>query len=277
SPERFEFEVIGVTRNFLPKMDIILVKSADKKLEVTGFWQGMSGSPLFIDGKLACAFSYGFRFNKVSIGGCTPIEYMKKEGFKAPRRMALETVRKGASGAASRVSGVKGQRIASPRAATTRAEWLEVAPRGQVGAALDRLGAPRKPWLMSAPLPPAPRKPAGSDDAERGMTAHALPLAMSGFTAPAFEQAKRMMSNYPLEPMAAGGTGDSDAGPTEFQLGSAIAVQLVRGDMSMAGTGTVSFVEGQGILAFGHPMFQAGEIYAPVAAAEIHTVIPSAM
>src|SRR5262245_4148024 len=183
-PERFEFEVIVVNRNFLPKMDIILVKSADKKLEVTGFWQGMSGSPLFIDGKLACAFSYGFRFNKVSIGGCTPIEYMKKEGFKAPRRIALETVRKG--GTASRVTGVKGQRIASPRAATTRAEWLEIAPRGQVGAALDRLGAPRKPWLMSTPLPPAPRRPAGSDDAERGMTAHALPLAMSGFTAPAF-------------------------------------------------------------------------------------------
>src|SRR5688500_10568713 len=40
TPERFEFEVIGVTRNFLPKMDIILVKSKDKKLEVTGFWQG---------------------------------------------------------------------------------------------------------------------------------------------------------------------------------------------------------------------------------------------
>jgi hypothetical protein len=281
-PERFEFEVIGVTKNFLPKMDIILVKSADKKLEVTGFWQGMSGSPLFIDGKLACAFSYGFRFNKVSIGGCTPIEYMKKEGFKAPRRIAIETTRRGGGGspAAARTAS-SARRNAGPRAATTHAEWLEIAPRGQVGAALDRLGPPRKPWLMSAPLPPAPRRPAGGvrghDGGERGMTAHALPLAMSGFTAPAFDQARRIMSSYPLEPMAAGGTGDSDAGPSEFALGSAIAVQLVRGDMSMAGTGTVSFVEGQGVLAFGHPMFQAGEIYAPVAAAEIHTVIPSAM
>jgi hypothetical protein len=100
---------------------------------------------------------------------------------------------------------------------------------------------------------------------------------MSGFSAPAFEQAKRIMASYPLEPMAAGGTGDADSGPNEFTLGSAISVQLVRGDMSAAATGTVSFVEGQGVLAFGHPLFQAGEIYAPVAAAEIHTVIPSAM
>ena len=85
TPERFEFEVISVNRNFLPKMDIILVKSDDPKVQVTGFWQGMSGSPLFIEGKLTCAFSYGFRFNKRAIGGCTPLQYMKEEGFQERR------------------------------------------------------------------------------------------------------------------------------------------------------------------------------------------------
>ena len=80
-----DFEVIGVAKNFLPKMDIILVKSDDPKFAVSGFWQGMSGSPLYLDDKLVCAFSYGFRFNKVSLGGCTPIDYMKKEGA-VPRR-----------------------------------------------------------------------------------------------------------------------------------------------------------------------------------------------
>ena len=73
-------------KNFLPKQDIILVKSDDPKLQVSGFWQGMSGSPLYIDDKLVCAFSYGFRFNKVALGGCTPIDYMKKEGLDAYRR-----------------------------------------------------------------------------------------------------------------------------------------------------------------------------------------------
>jgi hypothetical protein len=282
TPERFEFEVIGVTRNFLPKMDIILVKSKDKKLEVTGFWQGMSGSPLFIDGKLACAFSYGFRFNKVAIGGCTPIEYMKREGFRVPRNLHQEVFRRGEGTRAARRAGATP--VIAPHTAATRQEWLQVAPGGHVGAAMDRLGPPRRPWLLSAPLPRGPARPgAGSGAAgmaagdERGMTAAAVPLAMSGFTAPAFEQARQIMASYPVEPMQAGGTGDATSGPGEFTLGGAIAVQLVRGDMSAAATGTVSFLEGDGVLAFGHPLFQAGELYAPVAAAEIHTVIPSAM
>lgn len=279
TPERFEFEVIGVTRNFLPKMDIILVRSKDKKLEVSGFWQGMSGSPLFIDGKLACAFSYGFRFNKVAIGGCTPIEYMKREGFKVPRNMAQETFRRGGDSIA-RTARRAAAPVVSPRAAATRQEWLEIAPGGKVGAAMDRLGPPRSPWLLNAPLPRAAARPGaqlGAATDARGMTAAAVPMAMSGFTAPAFEQARQLMARFPIEPMQAGGTGDATSGPGEFTLGGAIAVQLVRGDMSAAATGTVSFLDGDGVLAFGHPLFQAGELYAPVAAAEIHTVIPSAM
>src|SRR6266545_3155114 len=135
TPERFEFEVVGVTRNFLPKMDIILVKSKDKKLEVTGFWQGMSGSPLFIDGKLACAFSYGFRFNKVAIGGCTPIEYMKREGFRTPRNLHQEAVRRnGPDGERTARAGRRAGRVLAPHAAATRQEWLDIAPDGLVGA-----------------------------------------------------------------------------------------------------------------------------------------------
>src|SRR5512134_157640 len=76
TPERFEFEVVGVLRNMLPKMDIILVKSDDPKLQLPGMAKGMSGSPLFIDGKVACAFAYAWSFSKEPFGGCTPIEYM---------------------------------------------------------------------------------------------------------------------------------------------------------------------------------------------------------
>jgi hypothetical protein len=260
TPERFEFEVIGVAKNFLPRMDIILVKSDDKKLAVTGFWQGMSGSPLFIDGKLVCAFSYGFRFNKVAIGGCTPIDYMKREGFKPLRQAEI-----------GRPTRRAARQILTPTSVASLADWQKVAPGGRVASA--GIGEARRPWLLSTPLPPAPARPASSAG---GRDAPAVPLSMAGFSAPAFERAREVMASYPLEPMQAGGTGSPDDGPSAFTLGSSIAVQLIRGDMSAAATGTVSFVEGDGVLAFGHPMFQSGEMFAPVAAAEVHTVIPSA-
>src|SRR5262245_3028720 len=88
-PIRFEFEVIGVAKNFLPKTSIILVKSEDPQLQLTNFARGMSGSPLFIDGKVACAFAYAFRFNKVAMGGCTPIEYMLEAASHKPRAATL--------------------------------------------------------------------------------------------------------------------------------------------------------------------------------------------
>jgi hypothetical protein len=269
TPERFEFEVIGVNRNFLPKMDIILVKSDDPKVQVSGFWQGMSGSPLFIQGKLTCAFSYGFRFNKLAIGGCTPLKYMQEEGFQDRRGAPNVKSRNGAAVATTARSGTK--RGLAPRSAASLASWLDIAPESDVGKAFSRT-AKRSPWLLSETLP----KRRTRVDTEHGMQASAVPMALSGFSAPAFEEAKRLMSGFPLEPMQAGGTGNSNEGPTEFQMGGPIAVQMVRGDMSAAATGTVSFIDGDGVLAFGHPMFQAGEVYAPVAAAEIHTVIPSA-
>ncbi len=268
-PERFEFEVIGVNRNFLPKMDIILVKSTDPKLEVSGFWQGMSGSPLYVDGKLMCAFSYGFPYNKLAIGGCTPIEYMIEQGF-VPRRMEdiggpppKKTAR-----ARSRRTPVRGGAVAS------LAEWLEISPDGSVDAALHHMSGPRQPWILNTPLPRAPRARPARDD--HGMSAAAVPLALSGFSAPAFAEAKQLMSSYAVEPMRAGGTGDPEGGPTEFVPGAPIGVQLLRGDMSMTATGTVSYVDDDRLLAFGHPLFRAGEIYAPVAASEVHTVLPSA-
>lgn len=263
TPERFTFEVIGVNRNFLPKMDIILLKSDDPKLQITGFWQGMSGSPLYIEGQLVCAFSYGFRFNKQAIGGCTPLEYMKTEGLRKRRGSDSVYSRKGKKTA--------GMTRRAPRSAASLAQWLKIVPKGDVGQSMVR-SARKSPWLLSSGLP----KRSQPADLERGMQASSVPLALSGFSPPAFAQAKQALSGFPLEPMQAGGTGSPNQGPSKFTMGGSIAVQLIRGDMSAAATGTVSYIDGKDVLAFGHPMFQAGEIYAPVAAAEVHTVIPSA-
>ena len=260
TPERFTFEVVSVVKNFLPKQDIILVKSDDPKMQVTGFWQGMSGSPLYLDGKLLCAFSYGFRFNKLALGGCTPIEYMKKDGDSYRR------------GAAVQAAGGS-YKIVQPVAASLE-DWHRLTPKLDVADALDALGPTRKSWLASAPLPVAPAKPTG----DQTMSA-AVPMSVSGFSAPAFGALEKVFADSDVVPMRAGGSAGvmpDPNGPTKFVMGGSIAVELIRGDMSAAAVGTVSYIDGDKVLAFGHPMFQTGETYAPVATATVHTVIPSA-
>src|SRR4029453_17451508 len=105
---------------------------------------------------------------------------------------------------------------------------------------------------------------------------------VSGFSAPAFNQLEKLFGQSNIVPVRAGGTGGTstgtaaETGPSKFEMGGSIAVQLIRGDMSAAATGTVSYIDGNNILAFGHPMFQTGETYAPVATSTVHTVVPSA-
>ncbi|MFH0902549.1 MAG: hypothetical protein V2A73_18115 [Pseudomonadota bacterium] len=250
TPERFEFEVVDVVRNALPRMDLILVKSADPKIRASGFARGMSGSPLFIEGKVACAFAYAYPFSKESIGGCTPIEYML--------------------GAANHP--VRGP---DATAMADASEWKKLAPL----QALARGGESHLPgqrersssWLLGAPLPtpPSPRESAS------GLVRAGIPLAVSGLGPTAIEQAKELFRPYGIEPTQGGGSGSPVVGPTSFEMGGAIGAELARGDVSMVGTGTVSYVDGNTVLAFGHPFFQYGEVYMPAVTAEIHAVIAS--
>lgn len=251
TPERFEFEVVGVIKNFLPKMDIILVRSDDPKLKESGFAQGMSGSPLFLEDKLVCAFSYGFRFNRAAIGGCTPIETMIQES-RTP------------------VRGPEATALASSE------EWHRQVPLERFERGRDLLArpdAPRDSWLTQSPLPTLPEVP----PPDSALVRAGVPLSVSGLGPTALEAARRLFSPYGLEPMQAGGGGSEDRGPSRFELGAPLGVVLARGDFSVVATGTVSYVDGDKVLAFGHPMLQMGEAYMPVSSAEIHTILPSAM
>ncbi len=268
-PFRFEFEIIGINKNFLPQMDIILVKSDDPQMQLSGFWQGMSGSPLFLDGKLLCAFSYGYRFNKVAIGGCTPIHYMKHDAARSRRHPEAATT----PGRARRVG--RGT-AATPGPSASWKEWTALAPTRTADSSLHGMSPPRQPWLLRAPLPRA-RKAAPADPGDGSMTAAAVPLALSGMTGSSFGEMEKVLDGFPVQPMRAGGTGRPGEGPQQFELGAPIGIQLLRGDMSGTGTCTVSYVDRDQVLACGHPMFEAGEIYAPVSSSEVHTIIPSQM
>ena len=262
TPTKFTFEVVSVVHNFLPKMDIILVKSDDPKMAVSGFWQGMSGSPLYIDDKLVCAFSYGFRFNKVALGGCTPLEYMKKESETYRRRPVIGTG--------------PGPKTVAPIVSSTMSEWRKLAPNGDVAAALERLGPAHSNWLLSAPLPAPVLKPEPVDNQTLQAS---IPLSVAGFSGPAFDTLSKLMGDSNFVPMRAGGNtaATAETGPKSLTMGGSMAVELVKGDMSMAGICTVSLIEADKVLACGHPIFSAGEFYAPVSTVSVHTVIPSSM
>src|SRR3990172_12522260 len=85
TPERFDIEVIGVIRQFLPKQDVVLIRMEHPILRHAGIVAGMSGSPVYIDNRLVGAVAYGFAFTKDAIGGVTPIENMRAEMLRPTR------------------------------------------------------------------------------------------------------------------------------------------------------------------------------------------------
>jgi SpoIVB peptidase S55 len=231
TPERFEVEVLGVLKNFLPRQDVILTRLDHPVLRQTAVIAGMSGSPVYFDGRLAGAVAYGWSFSKEPIAGVTPIETMLAEldrPVRGPEATPM-AVRQG---------------------------------RGLAFPAVER-------WLAALPLPARSAAP-GVD-----LVRATVPLSAAGLGPTALAEAGRLLGPYGLEPMQAGGSGDPNRGPTSFSPGMPIGVQLARGDVSMVGTGTVTAVRGRHVLAFGHPMFEAGEVYLPIVGAEIHAVLPS--
>ena len=75
--DTFQVEILGVLKGALgPRMDMILARLSGGPLEYTGLIRGMSGSPVYIDGRLIGAIAYGWYFSKDPIGGITPIAHM---------------------------------------------------------------------------------------------------------------------------------------------------------------------------------------------------------
>jgi hypothetical protein len=233
-PERFGVEVISVVPSFLLRQDLILIRTEHPVTDRAGVIGGMSGSPIYLEGRLAGALAYGWQFGKDPVAGVTPIRNMLALLERKPRADA--TVPRTALGAAA-------------------------------GADLSRglLGGRR--------FVPAGRA-IGAFDGD-GLAPARTPVSLSGFAGEARELLAEVLEPFGIEPVQGGGSGRGDRGPTGFVPGSAIGVQLIRGDMSATGIGTVTCVRDRQVLAFGHPLFNMGEGYLPVATAEIHTVMAS--
>jgi hypothetical protein len=267
-PERFPVRVIGVLHRFLPQTDIILIESSDPRLLHTGIAAGMSGSPIYLDGKLAGALAYGWSFNKDAVAGVTPIEYMLAEAARPLRGRPNMPLAAGPT-----APGGDGAFVAAPPRREAVAALSETGDLPARHEPLRALGEEPLPAALARLLPPPVVR--GTDPRLHRAT---VPLALAGVSERVLDGLRGLLEPFDLALLAGAGNTPPDAasrGPAGFEPGGAIAVQLIRGDISAAGTGTVTHVAGSKVLGFGHPMFSAGEVYFPVATAEIVHILSS--
>jgi hypothetical protein len=235
-PERFEVEVIGVWRNVNPDMSYILTRLSGRGLEHTGVAAGMSGSPVFLDGRLAGAISFGWPFAKEAVGGVTPIASMRRLSTLGPPP-------------APPTSPPPPVDLAGLLAGNVPADLLQ----GQ----LARL-RPRLAGVPEGALAGIEWSASGFGELSQGLMRRAL-----GSVTPAGQAAPR-----PAVQTAA-------ARSAELPPGSAVSAVLINGDFRLAATGTVTDRFNDHILAFGHPFLGLGPIRLPMARAEVVTVLSS--
>lgn len=270
TPARFDVEVIDVLHNFRPDQDIILVRTNHPILDHASTVAGMSGSPIYFDDRLAGAYAYGWPFGKDPVAGVTPIANMLAEMRRTRRPNAFP--------------------LAGPMPATTTPATRARAsrrPRADAGepsrarlAGLPAfLGAERSDALT--PLREYTRRTSvalpGAGGAMR-LERAATPLMLGGFSDRAVEELSEQLAPYGLMPLQAGGGGrrrTAGAAAPRFVDGGAIGVQLVRGDVNATAVGTVTHVVGRELVAFGHPMMNAGETGLPTATARILHILAS--
>jgi SpoIVB peptidase S55 len=248
----FKVQIIGVLRNVQgPKRDLILARLEGGSLAESGVAQGMSGSPVYIDGRLIGAVSYSIgAFPKEPIAGITPIAEMK-DATPLPRR---------------------------PGSVQARLE-LPITPEG-LHASLA---------AASARIAPFARRPAdvqtigfpASEGAQLGPMLRPIstPLLLGGFEPGAIDLIAGAFRGAGFTPVVtgAGPSSQPTSPPGPLREGDAIGVALATGDLDMGATGTVTHIDGDRIYAFGHPLYNLGPAAFPLTRAYVHTVLPSLM
>ena len=228
-PEPMEVEILGVLRDVNgPKSDIILVRLRGEKPEYSGVVAGMSGSPVYVDGKLlgALAFRIG-QFSKEPIAGVTPIADML-EISELDHSQPAET---------------------QPASAKLRAETSKTAAPGDAGAL---------------------------DQYRNMLTPIDTPMVFSGFSEETLHRFAPQFAAAGVTPVSGIGSADPTAhDPAPLVPGSAVSAVLIEGDMNVAATCTVTYVDAERLLACGHPLLQFGMVDLPMTKAEVVATLAS--
>lgn len=251
--EEFKVHILGVLENVMgPSRNLILARLEGGPLEKTGVIAGMSGSPVYVDGRLIGAVSYSLgAFSREPIAGITPIEEM-----------------------------IDATRTTARRAPGTQASLTLPVSTASLASTLQDVFARTTPFAQSpADVRPASLGPGVTPDLATMLRPISTPLVMNGFRGDVATMIATAFSSSGFTPMAAGGGTAPDAPELDRPLrpGDAIGVGLIDGDLSLGGTGTVTAVEGDRVYAFGHPFYNLGPTKFPMTRAWIHTLLPSLM
>jgi hypothetical protein len=239
----FQAEIMGVLKNVAPKQDLILARLSGGPLEKTGVISGMSGSPVYIDGRLIGAVAYSFPFAKDPIAGIQPIGQMID--VLDPRGIAL-----------TRVAAVSADSIVP--AQMPAAFVYSLIEKVRSGASIQE--------ALAYPIVPA--------SVSGGSLAHIqTPLSISGVTPAAMQQFAPFFSSYGFSAVQSGASGGASLLPSSpskrLEPGSAVSAELVSGDLDISANGTVTYVDGDRVYAFGHPFLSAGPLDLPMTNAYI--------
>ncbi|WOO42465.1 hypothetical protein [Rubellicoccus peritrichatus] len=243
--ERFNFEIIGISPNFIgPQRSVILAKATDASQVLSGPVAGMSGSPCYIDGKLIGAYAYGYTWPKEqAIIGITPIKDM------------LETF--------DFTGEVSSPGTASHRGGGSQIDWKE---------RLAAIGNPEKTEALIAKLSDAPPTQSSSDFPLKALP---TPLFSSGLSQSAIDGFAPLLKAEGLRTSGAPLGDARKLTAADLKPGAPVAAVLLDGDFRIAATGTVTWRDGDRLLGFGHPFLMSGDVDIPIAPAEILTVIRS--
>jgi hypothetical protein len=249
-PEDFQVEVLGVIPGFnFPKQDMIVARLSGTNAERTSVFAGMSGSPVYIDGKLVGAIAYSFPFSKEPICGITPISQM----------LALVE---------------QNQQIKTKTREPRAVSFAELASTDW------KPNLPSNAIISNSVLSTADANSPLNAVAGQSFQPIATPMSFSGFAPETLNRFAPQLASVGLLPVAAVG-GAARISPlkpatdTTLQGGASVSMQLTRGDYSLAASGTVTMRDGDKIYAFGHPFLSMGTTDLPMSESSVVTVIPN--
>ena len=243
--EEFQVAILGVLKNAsAPKHDIILARLSGGPLEKTGVIAGMSGSPVYIDGKLLGAVALSFPFSKDALAGITPIEEMMEVVPGAPAPLPPPSPAPAVR--VARVPGSGGQARLIPDSDHPFDDWIDALFPGVGQASAEGLNGVR------------------------------FPLRFGGFLSEVVESSSSLFRRMGFEPaygasLSAGG--NSSATPSDPVPGSMISLLLVRGDLNLNVDCTVTYRDANRLYACGHRFLMAGPAKIPFATAQVITTV----